>query len=100
MQALDCTRPQLPLPPGCPVRRTHCHARRGTSSQFVWVGMETGHVIGQTHRRYRSSQIRHCLRMIRATLPLMLDIHLVTHNDGTHKTHSIRAWFGGCAKSS
>ena len=50
-------------------------------------------MIGETHRRHRSSEFLQFLRTIEANVPAMLDIHLVMDNYGTHKTPSIKAWF-------
>ncbi len=52
-----------------------------------------GKVIGELHRRHRSSEFLQFLRTIEASVPPMLDVHLVMDNYGTHKTPSIKAWF-------
>src|SRR5664279_2057434 len=93
IQALDRTQPQLPLAPGIPARRTHDYERHGTTTLFAALDIATGQVIGETHRRHRSSEFLKFLRTIEANVPTMLDIHLVMDNYGTHKTPSIKAWF-------
>ena len=93
IQALDRTQPQLPLAPGIPARRTHDYERHGTTTLFAALDIATGQVIGETHRRHRSSEFLQFLRTIEANVPTMLDIHLVMDNYGTHKTPSIRDWF-------
>lgn len=93
IQALDRTQPLLPLAPGIPERRTHDYERHGTTTLFPALDIATGAVIGQTHRRHRSGEFLQFLRTIDASVPAMLDVHLVMDNYGTHKTPSIRSWF-------
>jgi len=93
IQALDRTQPLLPLAPGIPERRTHDYARHGTTTLFAALDIATGEVIGETHRRHRSSEFLQFLRTIEANVPPKLDIHLVMDNYGTHKTPTIKAWF-------
>jgi transposase len=93
IQALDRTQPVLPLAPGIPERRTHDYARHGTTTLFAALNIATGEVIGETHRRHRSTEFLKFLRTIEANVPADLDIHLVMDNYGTHKTPTIKAWF-------
>lgn len=93
IQALDRTQPILPLAPGIPERRTHDYMRHGTTTLFAALDIATGAVIGQTHRRHRSTEFLQFLRTIEANVPRDLDIHLVMDNYGTHKTPAIRNWF-------
>jgi transposase len=92
IQALDRTQPMLPLAPGMPERRTHDYVRHGTTTLFAALDVATGRVIGETHRRHRSSEFLKFLRTIEANVPDELDIHLVMDNYGTHKTPTIRRW--------
>jgi transposase len=93
IQALDRTAPLLPLQPGQVARRTHDYARHGTTSLFAALDVKTGQVVGETHRRHRSSEFRRFLDRLDATIPPALDVHVVMDNYGTHKTAVIRAWF-------
>ena len=92
IQALDRTQPLLPLAPGLPERRTHDYERHGTTTLFAAYNIATGEVIGETHRRHRSTEFIKFLRTIEANVPPALDIHLVMDNYGTHKTVSIKNW--------
>ena len=92
IQALDRTQPMLPLSPGLPEKRTHDYVRHGTTTLFAALDVATGKVIGETHRRHRSSEFLRFLRTIEANVPSMLDIHLVMDNYGTHKTDTIKRW--------
>lgn len=93
IQALDRTQPILPLAPGIPERRTHDYMRHGTTTLFAALDIATGEVIGELHRRHRSTEFLQFLRTIEANVPAALDVHLVMDNYGTHKTASIKAWF-------
>jgi len=93
IQALDRTQPILPLAPGIPERRTHDYMRHGTTTLFAALDIATGTVIGELHRRHRSSEFLKFLRTIEASVPPDLVIHLVMDNYGTHKTPTIRSWF-------
>lgn len=92
IQALDRTQPILPLAPGIAERRTHDYMRHGTTTLFAALDIATGEVIGEMHRRHRSSEFLQFLRTIEANVPSDLDVHLVMDNYGTHKTASIKAW--------
>jgi transposase len=93
IQALDRTQPILPLAPGIPERRTHDYMRHGTTTLFAALDIATGEVIGELHRRHRSSEFLQFLRTIDANVPVDLDVHLVMDNYGTHKTPSVKNWF-------
>ena len=93
IQALDRTQPILPLAPGIPERRTHDYARHGTTTLFAALDIATGEVIGELHRRHRSTEFLQFLRTIEANVPNEMDVHLVMDNYGTHKTPSIKSWF-------
>ena len=92
IQALDRTRPLLPMRPGQIERRTHDYVRHGTTSLFAALDAQTGKVIGQCHRRHRSVEFRKFLDGIDATVPADLDLHLILDNYGTHKTALVRRW--------
>jgi len=92
IQALDRTQPLLPLAPGIPERRTHDYMRHGTTTLFAALDIATGSVIGELHRRHRSTEFLKFLRTVEANVSPVLDIHLVMDNYGTHKTASIKSW--------
>ena len=98
IQALDRTQPVLPLAPGIPERRTHDYMRHGTTTLFAALDIATAEVIGQLHRRHRSSEFLQFLRTVEANVPSALDVHLVMDNYGTHKTPTIKAWFARHAR--
>lgn len=63
-------------------RRTHDYERHGTTTLFAALDIAPGQVIGEMHRRHRSSEFLQFLRTIQANVPTMLDIHLVMDNYG------------------
>ena len=93
IQALDRTRPLLPMGPGQAERRTHDYVRHGTTSLFAALDTRTGKVIGQCHRRHRAVEFRKFLDTIEAQVPADLDVHLIVDNYATHQTALIRNWF-------
>ena len=93
IQALDRTQPLLPLSFGVAERRSHDYVRYGTTTLFAALDLATGKVIGQLHRRHRSSEFLKFLRTIEHSVPPELDIHLVMDNYGTHKSPTVKAWF-------
>jgi hypothetical protein len=58
----------------------------GEKSQIQALDIATGEVIGELHRRHRSSECRQFLRTMEANVPSALDVYLVIDNCGTHKT--------------
>lgn len=92
IQALDRTRPLLPMRPGQVERRTHDYVRHGTTSLFAALETQTGRVIGQCHRRHRSVEFRKFLDTVDSAVPTDLDVHLIMDNYGTHKTALIQRW--------
>jgi transposase len=92
IQALDRTRPTLPMLPGTPARRTHDYKRNGTSSLFAALDTASGKVIGSLHSRHRAVEFKKFLILIDQEVPRHLDVHLVLDNYQTHKTPTIKRW--------
>lgn len=92
IQALDRTQPLLPMRPGQAERRTHDYKRHGTTSLFAALDVKSGTVIGECHRRHRSSEFLKFLNTIDDVTPEDLDLHLVLDNYATHKTPAIHRW--------
>ena len=58
IQALDRSRPLLPMRPGQVERRTHDYMRHGTTTLFAALDIATGETIGQCFPRHRRSYSR------------------------------------------
>ena len=93
VQALDRTRPVLPLRPGLPEHQTHDYIRHGTTSLFAALEVATGKVIGKCQRCHRSQEFLQFLEDVDAQLRTEQEIHLVMDNYGTHKTPKVKRWF-------
>jgi transposase len=93
VQALDRTRPLLPMRPGIPARQTHDYIRHGTTSLFAALNVATGTVIGRCHRRHRHQELLQFLNQVDATLPPAGEVHVIMDNYGTHKVPKVARWF-------
>ena len=94
VQALDRTRPLLPLRPGVPERQTHDYIRHGTTSLFAALEVASGKVIGKCQRRHRSQEFLKFLEEVDRQLPARAAVHLVMDNYGTRKTsRKVKRWF-------
>lgn len=93
VQALDRTRPLLPMRPGIPAQQTHDYIRHGTTSLFAAFNVATGKVIGQCHRRHRHQELLKFLNKLDADLTPDGDVHVIMDNYGTHKTPKVARWF-------
>ena len=88
-QALDRTRPLLPMRPGIPAHQTHAYIRHGTTSLFAALEVATGKAIGQCHRRHRHQEFLTFLDRVDAQLPPDRDVHVIMDNYGTHKAPKV-----------
>ncbi len=95
VQALDRTRPLLPMAPGQAERHTHDYVRNGTTSLFAALNVATGEVIGKCRRRHRHQEFLRFLEEIDARVPREpgMEIHPVLDNYATHKTPAVKRWF-------
>lgn len=93
VQALDRTRPLLPLRPGIPARQTHDYIRHGTTSLFAALNVATGKVIGRCFRRHRHRELLTFLEQVDASLPPTGEVHVIMDNYGTHKVPKVARWF-------
>ena len=64
IQALDRSRPLLPMRPGQVERRTHDYMRHGTTTLFAALDIAAGKVIGQCFPRHRAREFLAFLRLI------------------------------------
>jgi transposase len=92
IQALDRTRPLLPLRPGIPARQTHDYKRHGTTTLFAALNMIDGKVIGECKPRHRAKEFIGFLKTIDRQTPQGLDLHLIVDNASTHKTPAVKNW--------
>jgi transposase len=91
-QALDRTRPILPLLPSTPARRTHDYKRNGTTDLFAALDVATGRVHTQMYSRHRTVEFKKFLNHLDREVPAEFDVHLILDNYSTHKTPEIHRW--------
>jgi transposase len=92
IQALDRTRPTLPMRPGQVERRTHDYVRNGITDLFAALNVATGEVIARTDNRHRAVEFIKFLDLIDDNVPEGLDVHVVVDNASTHKTPAVHKW--------
>jgi transposase len=92
IQALDRTRPILPLRPGLPERQTHDYKKYGTTTLFAAFNIMTGKVIGSCLPRQRGNEFVKFLNQLEKDVPADLDVHIVLDNYSTHKSALVKAW--------
>jgi len=84
IQALDRTRPLLPLRPGLPERQTHDYKRYGTTRLFAAFNILNGKVMGSCLSRHRSQEFLRFLKQLEQQVPPELELHLILDNYSTH----------------
>ena len=92
IQALDRTRPVLPLRPGVPERQTHDYIRHGTTTLYAALRVLDGVVIGECRRRHRSQEFVRFLRRLDRATPTQQALHVILDNLSAHKSPSVRRW--------
>ena len=92
IQALDRTRPVLPLRPRVPERQTHDYIRHGTTTLYAALRVLDGVVIGECRRRHRSQEFVRFLRRLDRSTPKRQRLHLILDNLSAHKSPSVRRW--------
>ena len=92
IQAIDRTAPILPMMPTTPERATHDYVRHGTTSLFAAYDISSGSVIAEHYRRHRHQEFLRFLKLIDASVPKHLELHLVLDNYATHKTPKVKDW--------
>jgi transposase len=92
IQALDRTRPVLPLQPHVPERQTHDYIRHGTTTLYAALRLLDGVVIGECHARHRAKEFIAFLKRLDHETAPDLGLHLIVDNSSTHKSPPVRRW--------
>src|ERR1700712_1280159 len=79
IQALERTRPGLPLASGHPAAQTHDYTRHGT-------------VLGRCMQRHRHGEFIRFLNSVEAAVPAGKIVHVILDNYAAHKHPKVRAW--------
>jgi transposase len=92
IQALDRTRPGLPLKPGRCATVTHDYVRHGTTTLFAALNVLDGTVIGRCMQRHRHEEFIRFLNAVERQVPAGKLVHAVVDNYATHKHPKVKAW--------
>ena len=92
IQALERTRPDLPLAPGHPVAQTHDYTRHGTTTLFAALNVLEGTVLGRNMQRHRHGEFLRFLNAIEVAVPAGKLVHAILDNYAAHKHPKVRAW--------
>jgi len=92
LQALDRTRPSLPMKKGRAGTVTHNYKRNGTTTLFAALNVLTGAVIGECLLRHRHEEFLEFLRKVDREVPKGLAIHIILDNYATHEHPDVKAW--------
>ena len=85
IQALDRTRPGLPIKPGCLDPMIHDYNRNGSATLFAALEALEGKLIGQCMNRHRHQEIIRFFTTVDQVTPKDRDVHLIVDNDATPK---------------
>jgi len=92
IQALDRTRPVLPLRPGIAERQTHDYVRHGTTTLYAALRVLDGVVIGECRRRHRTREFLQFLNRLDQATPKRQALHLILDNLSAHKSPPVQRW--------
>jgi transposase len=92
IQALDRTQPGLPIKHGRCGTMTHDYKRNGTTSLFAALNVLDGTIISTCQPRHRHQEWLKFLNLIKASVPVGKDVHLICDNYATHKHPKVKAW--------
>ena len=85
IQALDRTRPGLPMRKGRAGTMTHDYKRHGTTTPFAAFNVLDGKVIGRCMRRHRHREFIRFLNAVGHEIASDKAIHVIPDNYATHK---------------
>jgi transposase len=92
IQALDRTRPVLPLRPHIPERQTHDYIRHGTTCLYAALRVLDGVVVGTCRPKRDTKNFVRFLDRIEQGTPADQAIHVILDNLSTHKSPPVRRW--------
>jgi transposase len=92
IQALDRTRPVLPLRSGVPERQTHDYIRHGTTCLYAALRVLDGVVLGNCRPKRNTVEFVRFLNRIERATAADQAIHVVLDNLSTHKSPPVQRW--------
>jgi transposase len=91
IQALDRLQPLLPLQKGLVERRGFEYERKGISSLYAALDVETGKVTGECSPRHRSVDLVRFLKKVVKGREKK-EVHIIMDNLSAHKTKTVKEW--------
>ena len=92
IQALDRTRPVLPLRPGVPERQTHDYIRHGTTCLYAALRLLDGVVVGACRPKRDTKNFVRFLDRVEEGTAADHAIHVILDNLSTHKSPPVQRW--------
>ena len=92
IQALDRTRPGLPIKAGRCQTMTHDYRRHGITTLFAALSVLDGTIISRCMQRHRHREFIDFLNVVERQVPAGRVIHAVLDNYATHKHPKVLAW--------
>ena len=92
IQALDRTRPVLPLRPRIPERQTHDYIRHGTTCLYAALRLLDGVVLGACRPKRNTKEFVRFLTRVEHGTAADHDIHVILDNLSTHKSPPVQRW--------
>ena len=92
IQALDRTRPVLPLRPGIPERQTHDYIRHGTTCLYAALRLLDGTVFGACRPKRDTKEFVRFLDGVEQATAADQAIHVILDNLSTHKSPPVHRW--------
>jgi len=91
-QALDRTQPSLPMKRGRAETMTHDYKRNGTVDLFAAMNLATGEVLTDLQKRHAATDVLRFFKLIDASVPRGLAVHVVLDNLSAHSAPEITRW--------
>lgn len=92
IQLLGRPKEDLPIRPGCPLRREHEYIRHGTGLLFMIHDLHSGKFRCRTPVSKSSRHFIQVLQQHADSLPRARRIHYILDNDSTHKSKAVQEW--------
>ena len=92
IQALDRTRPVLPLRPGVAERQTHDYIRHGTTCLYAALRLLDGVVLGTCRPKRNTKEFVRFLDRVEQGTEADQAVHVILDNLSTHKSPPVQRW--------
>ncbi len=92
IQALDRTRPVLPLRPRIPERQTHDYIRHGTPCLYAALRLLDGVVLGACRPKRDTKEFVRFLTGVEQATAADATLHVILDNLSTHKSPPVQRW--------